>query len=61
MKTIKVLVCKNKQPLYSKPEEVEDSFRNCHLLINNLTIQQKNKILELIGTFGDVVTKILEK
>lgn len=58
MKQIKVCVYKKSSPVYVKPEEIEESRQNCHLLIFNLTEQQKDKVLELLNKFGDIVTQI---
>ena len=56
MKPIKVCVYKKSSPVYiPKQEEIEDAFQSCHLLIYNLTVQQKDKVLELLDTFGDIV------
>ena len=57
MKPIKVCVYKKSSPVYVQPEKAEESFQDCHLLIYNLTVQQKNKVLELINTFGDIVKR----
>ena len=43
MKPIKVDVYKKSYPVYVQPEKAEEAFQDCHLLIYNLTIQQKNK------------------
>lgn len=62
MKPIKVCVYKKSYPVYiPKPEEVEESFQDCHLLIYNLTVQQKDKVLELLDTFGDIVKHQIER
>jgi hypothetical protein len=61
MKPIKVCVYKKPLPVYVKPEEVEESRQNCHLLIFNLTEQQKDEVLELLNKFGDIVTEIKTK
>ena len=61
MKPLKVYVYKKSSPVYVKPEEVEESFQDCHLIIYNLTVQQKDKVLELLDTFGDIVKHQMEK
>jgi len=61
MKPIKVCVYKKASPVYVKPEEIEESRQNCHLLIFNLTEQQKDEVLELLNKFGDIVTQIKTK
>lgn len=61
MKLIKVCVYKKSSPVYVKPEKVEESFQDCHLLIYNLTVQQKDKVLELLDTFGDIVKHQMER
>ena len=61
MKLIKVCVYKKSSPVYVKPEKVEESFQDCHLLIYNLTVQQKDKVLELLNTFGDIVKHQMER
>ena len=61
MKPIKVCVYKKSSPIYiAKQEEIEDAFQSCHLLIYNLTDEQKDKILELLDTFGDIVKHQME-
>ena len=55
MKPIKVCIYKKSSPIYVQSEKIEESFQDCHLLIYNLTVQQKDKILELLNTFGDIV------
>lgn len=52
MKPIKVCVYKKDSPVYVKPEEIEESRQNCHLLIFNLSEQQKDEVLELLNKFG---------
>ena len=52
---------KKSSPVYVKPEKVEESFQDCHLLIYNLTVQQKDKVLELLNTFGDIVKHQMER
>ena len=61
MKSIKVCVYKKSSPVYVKPEKIEESFQDCHLLIYNLTVQQKDKVLELLNTFGDIVKHQMER
>lgn len=61
MKTIKVCVYKKDYPTYVKREELFDSFRNTHLFICNLTEEEKSKVLELLGTFGEIVTETKTK
>lgn len=61
MKPIKTIIYKKPFPVYIKPEEVEESRQNCHLLIFNLTEQQKDEVLELLNKFGDIVTEIKTK
>lgn len=61
MKPIKVCVYKKSSPVYVEPDKVEESFQDCHLLIYNLTVQQKDKVLELLNTFGDIVKHQIEK
>lgn len=60
MKPIKVYVYKKSYPVYVQPEKVEESFQDCHLIIYNLTVQQKDKVLELLNTFGDIVKHQME-
>jgi hypothetical protein len=60
MKPIKVCIYKKFSPVYVQPEKVEESFQDCHLLIYNLTVQQKDKVLELLNTFGDIVKHQIE-
>jgi hypothetical protein len=60
MKLIKVCVYKKSSPVYVKPEKIEESFQDCCLLIYNLTVQQKDKVLELLNTFGDIVKHQIE-
>ena len=55
MKPIKVCVYKKSSPVYVMPEKVKEAFQDYHLLIYNLTVQQKNKVLELLNTFGDII------
>ena len=61
MKPIKAIIYKKPLPVYVKPEEIEESYQNCHLLIFNLTEQQKDEVLELLNKFGDIVTQIKAK
>lgn len=61
MKTIKVCVYKKDYPTFVERNELESSFQNNHLLISNLTKEQKDKVLELLGTFGEIVTEIKTK
>ena len=61
MKPIKVYVYKKSSPVYVQPEKVEESFQDCHLLIYNLTVHQKDNVLELLNTFGDIVKHQMEK
>jgi hypothetical protein len=61
MKPIKVCVYKKSSPVYVKPEKIEESFQDCHLLIYNLTVQQKDMVLELLNTFGDIVKHQMER
>ena len=60
MKLIKVCVYKKSSPVYVKPEKIEESFQDYRLLIYNLTVQQKDKVLELLDTFGDIVKHQME-
>jgi hypothetical protein len=60
MKLIKVCVYKKSSPVYVKPEKIEESFQDYRLLIYNLTVQQKDKVLELLNTFGDIVKHQIE-
>lgn len=60
MNPIKVYVYKKSSPVYVEPDKVEESFQDCHLLICNLTVQQKDKVLELLDTFGDIVKHQME-
>ncbi len=60
MKLIKVCVYKKSSPVYVKPEKIEESFQDYRLLIYNLTVQQKDKVLELLNTFGDIVKHQME-
>ena len=55
MNPIKVYIYKKPSFIYVQPDKVEESFQDCHLLIYNLTAQQKDKVLELLNTFGDIV------
>ena len=61
MKSIKAIIYRKSLPVYVKPEEIEESRQDCHLLIFNLTGQQKDEVLELLNKFGDVVTQIKVK
>ena len=61
MKPIKAITYKKTFSVYVKPEEIEGSRQNCHLLIFNLTEQQKDEVLELLNKFGDIVTEIKTK
>ena len=61
MKPIKAVIYKKPLPVYVKTEEIEESRQNCHLLIFNLTEQQKDEVLELLDTFGEIVTQIKAK
>ena len=58
MKAIKAIIYKKPFPAYVKPEEIEGARQNCHMLIFNLTEQQKDEVLELLNKFGDIVTQI---
>ena len=60
MKPIKVCVYKKSSPVYVEPEKIEESFQDCHLIIYNLTDEQKDKVLELINTFGDIIKHQIE-
>lgn len=60
MKLIKVCVYKKSSPVYVKPEKIEESFQDYRLLIYNLTVQQKDKVLELLNIFGDIVKHQIE-
>ena len=60
MKLIKVYVYKKSSPIYVESEKIEESFQDCRLLIYNLTVQQKDKVLELLNTFGDIVKHQME-
>ena len=60
MKLIKVCVYKKSSPVYVKPEKIEESFQDYRLLIYNLTVQQKDKVLELLNAFGDIVKHQIE-
>ena len=58
MKPIKAIIYKKASSVYVKLEEIEESCQNCHLLIFNLTEQQKDEVLELLNKFGDIVAQI---
>lgn len=58
MKSIKAIIYKKPLSVYVKTEEIEESRQNCHLLIYNLTEQQKDEVLELLNKFGDIVAQI---
>lgn len=55
MNPIKVYIYKKPSFTYVQSDKVEESFQDCHLIIYNLTVQQKDKVLELLDTFGDIV------
>lgn len=57
MKNIEVVVFE-KYPVYVERDKIYDAHQGYVLTIRNLTAQQKDEILKLLDTMGEIVTNV---